>query len=93
MLADCMRGHERCYMRMSHLRRSFICPTCRSELSLWRLVEETPEPYRPQKDLMATVLQGMLDFEVMGVITMGGLEIEYLRLADAEAIRREIGAV
>lgn len=81
--AQCRNGHAPEMMSEDHMRKLFFCGLCGQSVTPGRIYQAAPETYRPSGELFLATLQGLLDYEIMGVVLEGGrLTIEYPRKGD-----------
>lgn len=66
-------------MEADHLNKLFICPVCHSVIAPEEIDRQTPDAYRPTLDPLLSTLQGLLDFEIVALLTEERVFIEMAR--------------
>lgn len=80
MRAECQKGHERIPMQEDHVHKRFYCVECDATITPDRIYAEVPSEYKPSGETIISTVQGLLDYEIVGVIMEdGSLFIEYPR--------------
>lgn len=83
MLAECANSHKRTPMEQDHAMKRWVCRVCQETLTPEQILEQVPESMRPQIDPILNTVQGLLDFEIMGVLKPNRkIIIEYPRKSD-----------
>lgn len=73
-----MLNHDRIEMLPVHMRKSWVCPTCKTEVTGETIMRSVPSAYKPQ--IRDSGLQQLLDFDILGVVMSNGkILIEYPR--------------
>lgn len=55
-------------MERDHAMMRWVCPVCQETLTPDQILEQVPDAFRPARDDLTNTLQGLADYEIMGVL-------------------------
>lgn len=73
--------HERVEMNPNEMRKTYVCPTCATEVTAVSIMRMVPNAFNPDFDATVSTMQHILDYEILGVVgPRGQITIEYPRV-------------